>query len=69
MQDTADLARYLTELEKMCEANDAQLLLSSTEYDHPTGPKDKRWLPSYRGPDKPMYLGKRSDLLADDELT
>lgn len=66
---TADLARYLTELEKMCEENDAQLLFSSTEYDHPTGQKDMRWLPSYRGPDKPMYLGKRSDLLADDELT
>lgn len=66
---TADLARYLTELEKMCEANDAQLLFSSTEYDHPTGPKDRRWLPSYRGPDKPMFLGKRSDLLADSELT
>lgn len=66
---TADLARYLTELEKMCEANDAQLLFSSTEYDHPTGPKDQRWLPSYRGPDKPMFLGKRSDLLADSELT
>ena len=65
---TADLARYLTELEKMCEANDAQLLFSSTEYDHPTGPKDRRWLPSYRGPDKPMFLGKRSDLLADDEF-
>lgn len=60
---TADLARYLTELEKMCEANNAQLLFSSTEYDHPTGPKDKRWLPNYRGPDKPMYLGRRSDLL------
>jgi len=60
---TSDLARYLTELEKMCEANDAQLLFSSTEYDHPTGPKDRRWLPSYRGPDKPMYLGKRSDLI------
>ncbi|WP_261537777.1 hypothetical protein [Burkholderia multivorans] len=66
---TADLARYLTELEKMCEANDAQLIFSSTEYDHPTGQKDKRWLPSYRGPDKPMYLGKPSELLADDELT
>jgi prefoldin subunit 5 len=63
---TADLARYLTALERMCEANDAQLLFSSTEYDHPTGPKDRRWLPSYRGPDKPMFLGKRSDLLADD---
>lgn len=63
---TADLARYLTELEQMCEANNAQLLFSSTEYDHQTGQKDKRWLPSYRGPDKPMYLGKRSDLLTDE---
>jgi chromosome segregation ATPase len=64
---TADLARYLTELEKMCESNNAQLLLSSTEYDHPTGPNDKRWLPAYRGPDKPMYLGKRGDLLLEGE--
>lgn len=62
---TADLARYLTELEKMCEANDAQLLFSSTEYDHPTAKQDRRWLPSYRGPEKPMYLGKRSDLLPE----
>lgn len=60
---TADLARYLTELEKMCEANDAQLLFSSTEYEHPTAKQDKRWLPSYRGPEKPMYLGRRTDLL------
>ena len=66
---TADLAQYLTALEKLCEANDAQLLFSSTEYDHPTGENDKRWLPCYRGPDKPMYLGKRSDLLADGRLT
>jgi hypothetical protein len=59
---TADLAEYLNQLEKMCEANNAQLVLSSTEYDHPTGAKDKRWLPEYQGPDKPMYLGKRGDL-------
>lgn len=42
---TADLAEYLKELEKMCETNNAQLLFSSTEYDHPTGTNDKRWLP------------------------
>lgn len=66
---TADLAQYLKELEKMCEANNAQLVFSSTEYDHPTGPKDKRWLPTYRGPDKPMYLGKRTDSLTDGALT
>lgn len=63
---TADLAKYLTELEKMCEANNAQLLLSSTEYDHPTGPQDKRWLPMYTGPEKPMYLGKRADYADED---
>lgn len=63
---TADLARYLTELEKMCEANDAQLVFSSTEYDHPTAHQDRRWLPKYRGPEKPMYLGKRADLLPED---
>lgn len=62
---TADLAQYLTELEKMCEANNAQVIFSSTEYDHSTGSKDKRWLPAYRGPDKPMYLGKRGDLLPE----
>lgn len=60
---TADLARYLTELERMCEASDAQLVFSSTEYDHPTARQDKRWLPKYRGPEKPMYLGRRTDLL------
>lgn len=65
---TADLARYLKELEKMCEANDAQLLFSSTEYDHPTARQDKRWLPKYRGPAKPMYLGTRADLLPDAEV-
>lgn len=62
---TADLARYLTELERMCEANDAQLLFSSTEYDHPTAKQDKRWLPRYCGPEKPMYLGRRGDLLPE----
>lgn len=65
---TADLGRYLTELEKMCEVSNAQLIFSSTEYDHPTAKQDKRWLPSYRGPEKPMYFGKQSDLLSDGEL-
>jgi hypothetical protein len=60
---TADLAQYLKELEKMCEANDAQLVFSSTEYDHPTGPKDMRWLPTYAGAKQPMYLGNRGGLV------
>jgi len=60
---TADLAQYLRELEKMCEANNAQLLFSSTEYDHPTASNDQRWLPKYKGPEKSMYLGMKRDLL------
>jgi hypothetical protein len=63
--NTADLARYLTQLERMCEANDAQLIFSSTEYDHPTSKQDKRWLPIYRGPEKPMYLGRQNNQLPD----
>lgn len=62
---TEDLANYLTELEKLCTAKNAQLILSSTEYDHPTGPSDKRWLPEYKGPDHSMYLGKQTDYLGD----
>lgn len=61
---TEDLAHYLSELENLCAAKDAQLILSSTEYDHPTGQQDKRWLPQYKGQDHPMYLGTRADLLA-----
>lgn len=62
---TEDLSKYLTELEKLCAAKNAQLILSSTEYDHPTGPSDKRWLPQYKGPDHPMYLGKQVDYLGE----
>lgn len=60
---TEDLANYLSELESLCTAKDAQLILSSTEYDHPTGLQDKRWLPRYKGLDHPMYLGTLSDFL------
>lgn len=62
---TEDLAKYLTELESLCLAKDAQLILSSTEYDHPTGQQDKRWLPMYSGTDHPMYLGTRADFLGN----
>ena len=57
---TSDLAKYLTALENVCWANNAQLILSSTEYDHPTKQEDKRWLPMYRGPSHPMFLGTPS---------
>lgn len=62
---TEDLAKYLRELENLCVAKNAQLILSSTEYDHPTGQPDKRWLPKYKGPDHPMYLGTAADFLGN----
>jgi len=62
---TEDLAKYLTELESLCLANDAQLILSSTEYDHPTGQHDMRWLPMYKGTDHPMYLGTSADFIGN----
>ncbi|USX15029.1 hypothetical protein NHH88_04320 [Oxalobacteraceae bacterium OTU3CAMAD1] len=60
---TADLAKYLSALENLCAAKNAQLILSSTEYDHPTGQQDKRWLPTYKGADHPMYLGIKADFI------
>lgn len=62
---TEDLGNYLVELENLCAAKGAQLILSSTEYDHPTGQQDKRWLPMYSGIDHPMYLGTRADFLGN----
>ena len=64
---TEDLSKYLIELERLCAANNAQLILSSTEYDHPTGALDKRWLPEYKGVDHPMYLGKQIDYLGNSQ--
>lgn len=55
---TKDLAKYLSKLEELCHQNNAQLIISSTEYEHPTNPLlDKRWLPEYPGATQPMYLG------------
>lgn len=60
---TADLAKYLHKLEEICLANDGQIILSSTEYKHPTGEDDQVWLPEYEGPDHPMYLGLKTQRL------
>lgn len=54
---TSDLAKYLKKMEELCAAKNAQLLLSSTEYRHPTGRDDKEWLPTFPGDEHPMYLG------------
>jgi hypothetical protein len=54
---TSDLAKYLHQLEELCTAKNAQMLLSSTEYRHPTTDDDSEWLPQYPGEKHQMYLG------------
>jgi AAA domain len=54
---TSDLAKYLHRLEELCSAKNAQMLLSSTEYRHPTTVDDSEWLPQYPGEKHLMYLG------------
>lgn len=61
---TADLAKYLSRLEDICLARDGQMILSSTEYKHPTGQDDELWLPGYEGHEHPMYLGHVGKRLA-----
>lgn len=61
--DGQDLTNYLEKLEGICEKFGGQLVLSSTEYHHKIGEKDKEWLPLYPGEKQPMYLGKPGTML------
>lgn len=54
---TGDLAQYLTELGRLCEAEKGQLIFSSTEYRFPAESADAEWRPSYPGTEDLMYLG------------
>lgn len=58
--ESPDLARYLDALQQLCASNNAQIVVSSTEYRHPIEQSDVEWLPTYPFPDKPMYLGPPS---------
>lgn len=60
--ESSDLARYLAELQKICDEGGGQIVISSTEYRHPIGAQDREWLPEYPGPEKMMYLGKPTPL-------
>lgn len=55
-----DLARYLHVLEAVCDEFGGQILISSTEYHHVIGDRDKEWMPKFPGPEQLMYLGSRS---------
>ena len=55
---TGDLAQYLGELSRLCERENAQFVISSTEYRHPKGAADIEWLADFEGFAQPMYLGQ-----------
>ena len=53
---TQDLAGYLVEVSKLVGQADAQLVFSTTEYRFPSERQDAEWVPTFAGPDQPMYL-------------
>ncbi|AQV99274.1 hypothetical protein BJN34_35965 (plasmid) [Cupriavidus necator] len=54
---SADLARYLGDLQAICDKHEGQIVISSTEYRHTLGDPDVEWRPTYPGPEQNMYLG------------
>jgi hypothetical protein len=61
--NTEDLAKYLEELQSICDSMNGQILISSTEYHHIVGEADIEWLPQYPGVEQNMYLGNPANLM------
>jgi predicted nucleic acid-binding Zn-ribbon protein len=53
---TQDLAGFLVEISKLLGQLKAQLVFSTTEYRFPSKEQDAEWLPTFEGPEQPMYL-------------
>lgn len=53
---TQDLAGYLVAISKLVGQADAQLVFSTTEYRFPSERQDAEWVPTFAGPEQPMYL-------------
>lgn len=53
---TQDLAGYLVAVSKLVGQADAQLVFSTTEYRFPSERQDAEWVPTFAGPEQPMYL-------------
>jgi hypothetical protein len=53
---TQDLAGYLVAVSKLVGQADAQLVFSTTEYRFPSEQQDAEWVPTFAGPEQPMYL-------------
>ena len=53
---TQDLAGYLAAVSKLVGHADAQLVFSTTEYRFPSERQDAEWVPTFAGPNQPMYL-------------
>lgn len=60
---TDDLMNYLNELKKLASENDAQVILSSTQFSYSCDSDDKEWLPLFSGVEQNMYLGVSEALI------
>lgn len=53
---TQDLAGYLVAISELVGQANAQLVFSTTEYRFPSEQQDTEWVPTFAGPEQPMYL-------------
>lgn len=54
---TDDLLRYINELKTLASSNDAQIVLSSTDFRYSCDVTDTEWAPPFSGSEQNMYLG------------
>ena len=54
---TSDLSRYLSSLAEMCDKEEGQFVVSSTEFHYPVAEGDAEWTPTFPGATQPMFLG------------
>lgn len=54
--NNADLDRYFTELKRVCEDGEAQVVFSTTEYKYAGDGFDTTWEPRYDGEEQKMFL-------------
>lgn len=55
--DLVDLSDFVTELKKLCNEYNSQLIYSSTSYRYECDDNDKEWIASFEGKEQKMFLG------------
>ncbi len=59
--EASNLASYVAALKKLAIENDAQIILSTTEYRYDCTTGDAEWVPEFPGSEQNMFLGSADD--------